>query len=212
MLPNFRKIVIEGVQDYTSMLEKQYQTMEEVRSGGDPVLYLLEHKPVVTLGRRTKEEHLVLDKEQLAEKGIDLVRVQRGGSATYHGPGQLVGYVICKVSTLGGTYNLVKKVLQLVKETIESFGIQCKIDDDNPGVWTADDNPRKLAAVGMQIKEGYSLHGFAINVDLPLTPFTYIVPCGLSLPVSTLSVELGRRVSISELREWILLNFDRIVA
>ncbi len=198
MLPNFRKIVIEGVQDYTSMLEKQYQTMEEVRSGGDPVLYLLEHKPVVTLGRRTKEEHLV--------------RVQRGGSVTYHGPGQLVGYVICKVSTLGGTYNLVKKVLQLVKETIESFGIQCKIDDDNPGVWTADDNPRKLAAVGMQIKEGYSLHGFAINVDLPLTPFTYIVPCGLSLPVSTLSVELGRRVSISELREWILLNFDRIVA
>lgn len=211
-MPKFEKIVLEAPQKYDKMLLKQYETLEEVRNGRNPVLYLLEHQPVVTLGRRTEQKHLLLTPEEFSEKGIDVVQVQRGGSATYHGPGQLVGYVICKVSTLGGTYKLVKKILKLVQSTIEAFGVDCKVDDNNPGVWTSDEIPRKIAAVGMQIKEGYSLHGFAINVDLPLAPFTYIVPCGLTLPVSTISIERGKKIPISDVRDWVLENFEKIIA
>ena len=133
----------------------------------------------------------------------ELFRVNRGGSATYHGPGQLIGYLICKSNRYGGIHSLVTIILNTIHEVISSFGIKAKIDTENPGVWTDTEPPRKLSAVGMSNKDGYSMHGFAINVDLPLTGFSTIVPCGLKLPVSTLAIETGRRLQISTIEELI---------
>lgn len=200
--------VLEGQQKYEDMLERQLNTHQKVlNKTSPPTFFLLEHEPVITLGRRTDPEHLLVSKETLVEQKIDLHKINRGGSATYHGPGQLVGYIIARVSKYGGTHELVTRVLNLVAASIEAFGVKCRIDQDNPGVWTIDDHPRKIAAVGMQIKEGVSLHGFAINVDLSLIPYTYIVPCGLNLPITTLSIESNTDIQISAVISWIKENY-----
>ncbi|MCY3410335.1 MAG: lipoyl(octanoyl) transferase LipB [Candidatus Heimdallarchaeota archaeon] len=200
---------------YQHGLELQEEYWQKALDGGNHTLLLLEHFPVITMGRRTDASHLLLTEEELEEKGISLFHVNRGGSATYHGPGQLVGYVICKASRLGGIHELVNRVLAGVQEIISSYKIDCIIDYENPGVWTTSDVPRKLAAVGMQNKMGYTMHGFAINVHLPLSGFAAIVPCGLALPVTTMSIELGRILDIQEVKqkakEIMLKNLSRIL-
>lgn len=190
--------------EYSKALEYQYQFWDEVAKNGNHHLMLLEHDPVITLGRRTDPEHLLLSKEELKDRGVSLYKIERGGSATYHGPGQLVGYIICKSTRFGGIHNLVKSILESIVGTLDYFGIQAHIDEENPGVWTLTDPPRKLAAVGMQNKNNITLHGFALNVDLPLTGFSYIVPCGLQLPVSTMAIETGKRMSVSDVKEIII--------
>jgi len=185
---------------YAEALELQQQTWNAVQEGGDHVLYLLEHNPVITMGRRTDPEHLLRSRSELKEDGIELFKVDRGGSATYHGPGQLVGYVICKSSRMGGIHTLVKRILNIITETIQSFGVPATIDEDNPGVWTETEVPRKLAAVGMSNTHGITMHGFAINVDLPLSGFSAIVPCGLTLPVTTMAIETGKHLQVDDVK------------
>ncbi len=189
-----------GTISYKKGLELQQEYWQKAVDGDDHYILLLEHTPVITLGRRTEPEHLLLNEEELKVQGIDLYKVNRGGSATYHAPGQLVGYIICKSSRFGGIHELVTRVLNSIQQVISDFEINCVIDPENPGIWTNSDTPRKLAAVGMQNKHGYTLHGFAINVHLPLTGFSAIVPCGLTLPVSTMSIELGKIIRIEDVK------------
>ncbi len=186
---------------YQDALNIQREFHDRVKKGEGHFLMLLQHYPVITLGRRTDVSHLLLSEDELRERGIALYRVNRGGSATYHGPGQLVGYVICKSSRYGGIHSLVSIILRTIHEVISSFGIKAKIDFDNPGVWTDTEPQRKLSAVGMSNKEGFTMHGFAINVDLPLTGFSAIVPCGLQLPVSTLAIETGERIKVATVED-----------
>ncbi|MHA2252161.1 MAG: lipoyl(octanoyl) transferase LipB [Candidatus Kariarchaeaceae archaeon] len=185
---------------YSDGLRIQTEFQKKVKEEGDQFLLFLEHTPVITLGRRTDKKDLLLSPEELTMKGVELFQVDRGGSATYHGPGQLVGYVICKVSRFGGIHALVISILKAIQKTITGMGISCKLDIKNPGIWTETDPPRKLAAVGMQVKDGISMHGFAINVDMPLTGFSMIVPCGLRLPVSTLSIEKGENINLEQFK------------
>lgn len=185
---------------YQDGLNIQENYWQNVVDGGDHTLLLLEHNPVITLGRRTDPTHLLLSKEDLEKKGIELYKVDRGGSATYHGPGQLVGYIIAKASRFGGIHAMVSQLLQGLQEIIQSFGIDCVVDSDNPGIWTTSSPPRKLAAVGIQNKRGYTMHGFAINVNLLLAGYSAIMPCGLSLPVSTMSIELGKVISVDDVK------------
>ena len=185
-------------QDGLNIQEKYWQL---VVKGDKHTLILLQHNPVITMGRRTEASDILINENELRRKGIELFRVDRGGSATYHGPGQLVGYIFVKASRYGGIHTLVKKILNVLQEIISSFGIKCVADFDNPGIWTDSDNPRKLAAIGMQNKKGYTKHGFAINVNIPLTNYNTIKPCGLDLPVSTMSIELGNKVSLDEVQK-----------
>ena len=182
---------------YQDALKIQKELHDKAKTSDEHYLLLLQHYPVITLGRRTDISHILLSEKELEERQIELYKVNRGGSATYHGPGQLIGYVICKSNSFGGIHSLVTIILKTIHEIISSFGIKVKIDYENPGVWTDTEPPRKLSAVGMSNKDGYSMHGFAINVDLPLTGFSTIVPCGLKLPVSTLAIETGKRLQIS---------------
>ncbi|OLS29458.1 MAG: Octanoyltransferase [Candidatus Heimdallarchaeota archaeon LC_2] len=188
---------------YQDALLVQQNLHDKVKTSDEHYLLLLQHYPVITMGRRTDASHILLSESELEERNIELYRVNRGGSATYHGPGQLIGYLICKSSRYGGIHSLVSIILKTIHEVISSFGIKAKIDEENPGVWTDTEPPRKLSAVGMSNKDGYTMHGFAINVDLPLTGFSTIVPCGLTLPVSTLAIESGKRIKISEVEDLI---------
>lgn len=190
-----------GMISYKDALDLQNELLERAMISNNHYILLLEHEPVITLGRRTDPDHLLLSQKDLERKGIDLFNVERGGSATYHGPGQLVGYIITKVSKHGGVHALVSKVLSSIHQLISEMGLNVEINNEMPGIWTRTDIPKKLSAVGMQIKHGYSLHGFALNVNNSLEGFSMIVPCGLPNPVSTLSIELGIQLTIEEVKQ-----------
>ncbi len=136
-------------------------------------LILLEHFPVITLGKFGDEKNLLKTKEELESMGIDFIRVDRGGDITYHGPSQLVGYFIFKVD---GVKNFVLKIEKSIINVLHEYGIEAKESIEYPGVWVED---RKITAIGIAIKKRVSYHGFALNVNNDLAPFSYIIPCGL---------------------------------
>ncbi len=212
--PKNTRIQVEnlGIMDYSSALLYQEKCWERVKAGSNDYLLFLQHNPVITLGRRTDPSHVHYAEDELLEKGIELFKVDRGGSATYHGPGQLIGYMISKVSRFGGIHRLVSLILESLEKSITKLGISCFADHKNPGIWTKSENPKKLAAVGMHVKEGITLHGFAVNVDMSLAGFSTILPCGLNQPVSTLSIELEKSVNIDDFRDIISNILLRYVA
>lgn len=142
----------------------------------DDTLMLLEHPPTYTLGRRAAEDDLVYDRAQRVARGISLFEVDRGGRATYHGPGQLVGYPIL---ALGERYDVVaylRKLEEAVIRTVADLGVEATRDPDNTGVWVG---KNKVGAIGVKITRGISMHGFALNVSTDLSMFEGIVPCGI---------------------------------
>jgi lipoyl(octanoyl) transferase len=143
----------------------------------DDTLLFVEHPPVYTLGRNADEAHLLFDDAQRRARGIDLRRVERGGEVTYHGPGQLVGYPIIDLRRrwLGAaTYvGMLEATLGLA---LQGFGITTHFDAANRGVWVGND---KIAALGVRITRGMSMHGFALNVSVNLADYAGIVPCGI---------------------------------
>ncbi len=196
--------------DYSAMLEKQLLIWERVKRTSDTSVIINTHKPTITLGRRTDPSHILLTKDELKKKGIDLVKVQRGGSVTYHGPGQLVIYIIAKVSRYGGTRKFVEKSIGLMQKIASNYSVDTVVNTEMPGLWTTDENPRKLGAIGFQIKGGVSLHGIALNIDNSLIPFQYIVPCGLTLPVTSLQIESPVNPSYEIVANWVYENFSSI--
>ena len=161
-----------------------------LHDGDAPYLLLLEHPHVYTLGVRADLEHILSDP---ASVGAELVRTDRGGDVTYHGPGQVVGYPIVDVDSGPGSVPAhVHRVEQLVIDTLAGFGLEAGTLDGYPGVWVDPDgtNPRKIAAVGIRITRGRSMHGFALNVDPDMTMFDHIVPCGIAdRPVTSMAAE-----------------------
>lgn len=142
----------------------------------DDTLMLLEHPPTYTLGRRAAEEDLVYDLSQRLARGISLYEVDRGGRATYHGPGQLVGYPIL---ALGERYDVaayLRKLEEALIRTCADFGLEATRDPDNTGVWVG---KNKIGAIGVKITRGITMHGFALNVATDLSMFEGIVPCGI---------------------------------
>ncbi len=167
-------------------------------------LLLLEHTPVFTVGASGDEANVLIDP---AEAGAELVHVDRGGDVTYHGPGQLVGYPILSVGGQRGggmadTARYVHDVEQLVIDALDEVGlVGCGRLDGYPGVWVQPDsgNPRKIAAVGVRLSRGRSMHGFAVNVDPDMSHFAAIVPCGIAdKRVTSLHLE-GLQTSMHEL-------------
>jgi lipoyl(octanoyl) transferase len=146
------------------------------------VLLLLEHQPVYTMGRRTASAHLGLGETALRRMGATLQTVNRGGSITYHGPGQLVGYPILQLSRYAqGPKAYVRLLEDVLIGTLALWGVEGHRVDKNPGVWVrSDQGDAKIASIGIRIDRGITLHGFAMNVDLDLAPFSHIMPCGLA--------------------------------
>jgi lipoate-protein ligase B len=153
------------------------------------LLLLLEHPPVYTRGRRTQEGELPMGADWYAAQGIDIVDTPRGGRATYHGPGQLVGYAIMR------TVDVVEHVRAMERAIVAALaehGIaaHARVDDgpEFTGVWAGE---RKIASIGVHLSHGITAHGFAVNVDNDLQPFEWIVPCGLQAQMTSITKELG---------------------
>ena len=185
-----------GVVPYPIGLEIQRRVAEERAGELRPdTLLLLEHPPTITLGRRAGEEHVLWDADRLARAGIAVERVGRGGGATYHGPGQLVGYAITRLSSQGrGVRRFVSRLEALLLDVVHSFRVQASLRTGHPGIWVGD---RKLASIGIEVRRGVSRHGFALNVDVDARPFAAIVPCGVpGLEVTDLTHETGSRISM----------------
>jgi len=172
-----------GVVDYEEALALQTELFERV---GESWLLLLEHPHVYTLGVRARPEHVLVDP---AHVGATLVHANRGGDVTYHGPGQLVGYPILDVPFRSGAVSrYVASVEQVVIDALIDVGLErAGRKPGYTGVWVDD---RKIAAIGVRLTRGRSMHGFAINVDPDLTMFDHIVACGLhDLSVTSLAAE-----------------------
>jgi lipoyl(octanoyl) transferase len=160
-------------------------------------LLLLEHDAVLTLGRQASEAHVLASPRELARRGIEVIRVERGGEVTYHGPGQLVAYPIIRLGDRGLLVRpLVAALETAMIETCARLGVEAIRRDGHPGCWVEDERGRphrKLGALGLRIERGVSYHGIALNVDPDLRDFELIVPCGVPGLVSTsIAEELGR--------------------
>ena len=180
-----------GTVEYSEALDIQQRLRARVQDGelGD-VLLLLEHPPVYTLGRRGGDADLPMGEAWYRAQGIDVVRTDRGGKLTYHGPGQLVGYPIMRVDDVVAQVRAMERaiVAALAEEGVQSRGRDHE-GVEYTGVWVGE---RKIASIGIHLQRGVSTHGFAVNVDNDLQPFEWVVPCGLpEVRMTSLCRELG---------------------
>jgi len=161
-------------------------------------LILLEHEPVFTLGRSTRADHMMLPREALAGQGFAVYDIERGGSVTYHGPGQLVGYPILDLRDYDeDVVKYMRSLEETLLRTLAAFGIAAERVRGYPGAWVGE---KKIAAVGVAVKRKVTMHGFALNVNLDLAPFALINPCGIGRPVTSMTGVLGRTVTVNEVR------------
>jgi len=227
-----------GTVDYASGLRLQERLVGLRKEGrvGD-MLLLLEHPPVITLGRNAKAKNILVSPELLAQRGVEVFECDRGGDVTFHGPGQIVGYPIFdlrempssegKCKTLG-VIEYVRRLEEVLIRTCADFGIPAKRIKGLTGVWTDPDRegsglrpgedgaePRphtsaeaKNAAIGVHISRAVTSHGFALNVSTDLSFFNLIVPCGIDAkPVTSIEKELGKQVPLQEVAHAVSRNF-----
>ena len=184
----------QGLVDYQIAWDSQRKIQEEVIAGTRPnTVLLLEHPSVYTAGRRTEAHERPLD-------GTPVIDVDRGGKITWHGEGQLVGYPIVKLKNSNDVVGFVREIETALIAVCQELGIDAVRYCERSGVWLRDaDGDRKIAAIGIRVAKGVTMHGFALNVNPDLTAFSRIVPCGLpDAEVTSISKELGRNVTVSE--------------
>jgi lipoyl(octanoyl) transferase len=215
--------------DYAPASQLQRRLVLERQGGriGD-VLLLLEHSPVITLGRNASRANLLASNEALAARGIALAECDRGGDVTYHGPGQLVGYPIfdlraCPRPAIAalqrpnanagslGPVDYVRVLEEILIRVAASFGLAAGRFAGHTGVWTSAPPPRKFAAIGVHISRGVTSHGFALNVAAGLDAFRLIVPCGIrEYDVTSLARELGREPAMALVRDEAIRQFGLV--
>ena len=183
-----------GLVEYQEAWDIQRRIHTEVVSGSRPnTLLLLEHPSVYTAGRRTN------DAERPAD-GTPVIDVDRGGRITWHGPGQLVGYPIVKLQKPTELVGFVREIEAALIRVCEDLGVNAVRVEGRSGVWIRDERgDRKIAAIGIRVAKGVTMHGFALNVNPDLSAFGQIVPCGIAdADVTSLEIELGRSITIDE--------------
>jgi lipoate-protein ligase B len=192
-----------GRRSYREVLELQREIHGAVSRDEQPDTWIVvEHDPVVTLGRNSKRENLLASSAALLARGVDLVDIERGGDATYHGPGQLVVYPILKLPRFREIVPLVSKLERATIATLASYGIAAGTRPEHRGVYVGD---RAIAAVGIAVRQMTSLHGLSLNVSLPLDYSRLIVPCGTpQFGITSLATELSREVTLDEVRPVLL--------
>ena len=191
---NQLKVSELGVVDYLSAWKLQKQIHQDVVNlQTENTLLLLEHPSVYTAGRRTEILDRPLDE-------IPVIDVDRGGKITWHGPGQLVGYPIVKLKNSTDVVGFVRELETALISVCAEFGIKADRYCERSGVWVRDDkSDRKIAAIGLRVAKGVTMHGFALNVNPDLSAYEKIVPCGITgAKVTSLTAELGRKVSVNE--------------
>ena len=200
--------------DYTRGWDIQRELHEKVLAGTAPsTVLLLEHSAVYTAGKRTEDHERPFD-------GTPVVAVDRGGKLTWHGPGQLVGYPIIKLKNKAGIRDYVERLEAVIIAVLADYGIDAVRIKGRAGVWIEQDEKgpdRKIAAIGIRVHEGVTMHGFAINCNNDLAPYGQIIACGISdAGVTTITQELGRDVTpadlVSRITEELRNNEQALVA
>ena len=215
-------VVQLGTVDYATGLRLQQELVDlrKAEKIGD-VLLLLEHSPVITLGRNAKAANVIASTELLAQRGVELFECDRGGDVTFHGPGQIVGYPIFdlrgfatpdgKRKTLGAV-EFVRRLEEVLIRTCADFAIATNRIASLTGVWTNHEAAQaKIAAIGVHIARFVTSHGFALNVNPDLSFFNLIIPCGItSKPVTSMQHELGHSLDLNSVAESISRNFGTV--
>ncbi len=198
-----------GTIPYREALTMQLDIAARRQAGELPdTLLLLEHPPVYTRGRRSQPEELALGEDFYRARGIDIVPTVRGGRVTYHGPGQLVGYPIMGVTDVVAHLRTIEDAI-VDALAVEGIAARSRPQDgpDYTGVWVQE---RKIASLGVHVSRGVSTHGFAVNVENDLEPFTWVVACGLpDVEMTSIAAELGGGASIERFRARMAASFCR---
>lgn len=170
------------------------------------VLLLLEHPPTITIGKSGTLDHVLVSRERLAREGMSLFFTDRGGDATYHGPGQLVGYPIVDLRQRGkDLHGYVKKLEEVILRILRDFSIHGDRDECHPGVWV---NGEEIAAIGLSLRNWVSMHGFALNINVDLNHFSFIHPCGFSdRQATSMSKILGSQVPMQDAANSLISHF-----
>lgn len=211
------RVLSLGRYDYRRGLELQERMLKQ-RQDGEIIdtLVLVEHNPVLTLGKSGKRENIVASDQALSKEGIEIVEIGRGGDVTYHGPGQIVGYPIINIKNHKlGVKDYVHKIEELfIRLTDREYGLESYRDEINNGVWL---NGKKITAVGFSVKRWVTMHGFAFNLNTNLDHFKYIIPCGISgREATSLAAELGRELDFDEASQKVVeyfcevFNYDQV--
>jgi lipoyl(octanoyl) transferase len=216
-----------GTVDYATALKLQHRLVDLRKTNqiGD-VLLLLEHPPVITLGRNAQTANILAPPELLVQRGVEVFECDRGGDVTFHGPGQLVGYPIFDLRAFTtsegqrktlGAIEFVRKMEEALIRTCADFRIPTTRIPKLTGVWTIpaphsrQEDSAKIAAIGIHVSRAVTSHGFALNVNTDLNSFELIIPCGLAAkPVTSLAQELGAPVSLDRVAESVTRNFGHI--
>ena len=200
-----------GVIDYAAAHSLQLQLVEKRHQGliDDDFFLATEHPSTFTLGRRGGRENLMVSEEFLLQNHIPLVHIERGGDITFHGPGQLVLYPILHLRQAGlSVVDYVYCLEEVMIGLAAACGVVATRDARNHGVWVGE---RKLGSVGIAIRHGIAFHGLALNVNLDLTPFSWVNPCGLSgVRMTTLSLESGREVELNAVKLYLIGQLTHI--
>jgi lipoyl(octanoyl) transferase len=201
-MADLRVLQQPGRVPYRMGLELQEQARERVLGGGPDELLLLEHEPVYTRGRRTRPEELPMGEDWYRAQGIEVCDADRGGAVTYHGPGQLVGYPIMRIDSVREYVDTMERA---IIAALAGEGVAAELRDGLTGVWA----PKgKIASIGVRVKGGVSMHGFAINVDNDLQPFEWVVPCGMQgAQMSSVCKETSRGDNLARFRETMAERF-----
>jgi lipoyl(octanoyl) transferase len=211
-------VVDLGRLDYAAALalQQQVSALRQQESIGD-VLLLVEHPPVLTLGRNAHREHVVAGDDLLARRGISLLETNRGGDVTYHGPGQLVGYPILHLRSFTPSLGIVeylRKLEEVLIRTCADYGILTQRAPGRAGVWTMPGGnvpEKKIAALGVHVARWVTTHGFALNVTTDLNDFELIVPCGIrDRGVTSIEAEVDAAPSLSQVANSVSRHFGRV--
>jgi len=175
--PRPARLLRPGLVDYVQAWELQRCLAEEVRAGAPEALVLCTHPPTVTLGRRATADQLKVPRAELEARGVRVVETDRGGGATVHNPGQLVGYPILRLGASPDLHRLLRSLEAALIRALQDLGVGASRREGLTGVWVGEE---KIASIGMRFQGGVTLHGFALNVDNDLDLFDAVVPCGLA--------------------------------
>ncbi|MBK9328383.1 MAG: lipoyl(octanoyl) transferase LipB [Sphingobacteriales bacterium] len=220
------QIIDVGLMKYADALAIQTHKFEELidnklrgQSNSDAhSLYLCEHHPVITLGKAANEQNVLLSEDFLNEKGVDVFHISRGGDVTFHGPGQITGYPILDLEYFSSDIKLYMRMLEEVMiQTIAEYGIAGYRIPDATGVWVdskSDDQTKKIAAFGVKTSRWVTMHGFALNVDMDLSYFKYIHPCGFTDKGVT-SIQHERKdgrneINLNEVKRVLIAKFAEV--
>jgi lipoyl(octanoyl) transferase len=211
------KCTILGLKNYKEAWDFQQEIQNEliraktdgITSGSMPCLIFVEHPHVYTLGKSGKENNMLINPEFLASIGATFYKTDRGGDITYHGPGQLVGYPIFDLDTLGiGVRKYIYLLEESIIQTLAEYGIRTTRLEGATGVWIAPEPPapmRKICAMGVKVSRGITMHGFALNVNTDLKYFNYINPCGFTdKEVTSIEKELGHNADLAQVEQLLL--------